>query len=659
MILGHSKVERKFSLSTLWASARRYVYSTIIKNLQFERQLIIWESSSLQRRKATSMANYPCIAIGINRYQFLVPLNCGQADAIGLRQFLVDRAGLPSNHCLLLTDSSPWIEDRSTYPSRENICRWLELDEQNLDSDKFNHNSRTWRWFFFSGWGVSWDGVDYLMPIDGNSKDIPGTGIPVRSLFTSLKAQGGNNILVLLDINRSPGLEAGQPAGAETIDLAHNMGITLILSGQLNEFSHEATGLGNGLFTTALLESLRYYQQDLTLQYLDEYLRDRTPELNEQHWRPIQTPLIIIPKEETKDRLILPTAVNLTLQEKTAAILAATGIQATTIELHNQESNNGDSTNGATVSVLKNSSLEEQLNGSLILNHSTAFNSQSSTAITRIPRAGNINKIQWWQQLLRVGGGLTVILAMIFAAFIIRNRHASNSQQALDLGVGEQKTKVENQQSQSKPLANQQETREQSNQITLAQAKGLIQPNQASLFNKAIAQARKIQPGDPLYQQAQEDISRWSQVILDLAEGRAKQGNLQGAIVAAKLVTPDNPSIYAKAQKTIAQWQVSIKQQEQNQVIIQEAKQQLVKNQASSYHGGIINLQKIPSGEPGYGEAQKLIAKWSNRIYLIANSRGSREEFAAAIQTAELVPEGTPSYELAQTAIARWKEGKP
>ncbi len=613
------------------------------------------------------MANYPCIAIGINRYQFLVPLNYGQADAIALRQFLVEQAGLPSNHCLLLTDSSPWIEDSSTYPSRENICRWLELDPQKPDPDKLNANSRTWRWFFFSGWGVSWDGVDYLMPIDGNSKDIPGTGIPVRSLFTSLKAQGGNNILVLLDINRSPGLEAGKPAGAETIELARNMGITLILSAELNEFSHEATGLGNGLFTTSLLESLRYYQQDLTLQDLDEYLRDRTPELNEQHWRPIQTPLIIIPKEETKDQLILPTAVNLTLQEKTAAILAATGIQATTVELHDQQlsTNNGNSTNGTTVSVLNNSSLEEQLNTSSILNHSPALNSQKSTAITRINR-GNIKKIEWGQQLLRLGGGLTVIIALIFGAFIIRNRQISNTQQALELGVGEEKAKVENQQSKTnneQPTTNSNNkkplTREQENQITLAQAKGLIEPNQASLFNKAITQARKIKPGDPLYQQAQEDISRWSQVILDLAEGRAKQGNLQGAIVAAKLVTPDNPSIYTKAQKTIAQWQVGIKQQEQNQAIIQEAKQQLVKNQASSYHRGIINLQKIPLGEPGYGEAQKLIDQWSNRIYLIANSRGSRQEFAAAIQTAELVPEGTPNYELAQKAIARWQEAKP
>jgi uncharacterized caspase-like protein len=72
------------------------------------------------------MANYACVAIGINRYQFLPPLSYGQADAQALRQFLVCQANLPSSQCLLLTDTSPLVGDKSTYPSRENIVNWLE-----------------------------------------------------------------------------------------------------------------------------------------------------------------------------------------------------------------------------------------------------------------------------------------------------------------------------------------------------------------------------------------------------------------------------------------------------------------------------------------------------------------------------------------------------
>ncbi|HBL14401.1 MAG TPA: peptidase C14, partial [Cyanobacteria bacterium UBA11162] len=202
------------------------------------------------------------------------------------------------------------------------------------------------------------------------------------------------------------------------------------------------------------------------------------------------------------------------------------------------------------------------------------------------------------------------------------------------------------------------ESRLEVNQQTLAQAKRLIQPNQASLFSQAIAQARQIRPGEPLYDQAQQDITRWSQVILDLAEGRAKQGNFGGAIAAAKLVPRDDPSIDGKAQQAINRWQVSAKQQQQNQRIIQSAKQQLRRNQASSYNRAINILRKIPSGQPGYAEAQQLIARWSRQIYLIANSRAWQGNLRQAIQTAALVPSGTPSYETAQKAISRWKVGR-
>ena len=50
-----------------------------------------------------------------------------------------------------------------------------------------------------------------------------------------------------------------------------------------------------------------------------------------------------------------------------------------------------------------------------------------------------------------------------------------------------------------------------------------LQDSQASTFNRAIRQARTIEPDSPFYQQAQADIIRWSQVILDIAQGRASE----------------------------------------------------------------------------------------------------------------------------------------
>src|SRR3569832_704527 len=200
------------------------------------------------------------------------------------------------------------------------------------------------------------------------------------------------------------------------------------------------------------------------------------------------------------------------------------------------------------------------------------------------------------------------------------------------------------------------QSRREANQATLDKAKRLIRYNHVSLFNKAIVQARDIKQGDPLYQQAQHFFLCWSVVILDIVEGRAEKGIYGSVIPAAQLVPKDDPSVYAKAQTTIEQWKLLSTQQKENQGIIQAAKQQIQYYQGSSYIRAIAAVRKIPSGQPGYAEAQQLIEQWSNTIYQMAQSRASQEKFQMAIQTAALVPAGTPSYDDAQKAIAKWRQ---
>ena len=584
---------------------------------------------------------HACIAIGINHYQFLPPLSYGQADAYALRQFFVNQANLPSDQCLLLSDASPLLGKQSTSPTQENIWRHLEAENKNSSSTHYC-------WFFFSGYGVSWEDVDYLMPIDGNPNDIPGTAIPVRSLFAALKSSSNDNLLVLLDINRSPGLQAGNSVGAETVALAQEMGIALILSSQLEQFSHEAAALGNGLFTAALLEALRYYHTDTTLENLDQYLRVRLPELSQHHWRPIQTPLAVIPSQEARQQLILPTA-----ETPSVAVFSAFGLP-TPIASDREENLNG----ATPVQTTPVSTVEAHLDA--------PFRAKTSpqTAPTFKAMVPNANReatselgTPLWRQLLFWGGGATLVLLLMLAAIILDWRDRSISQQAIETPRTQAVPTTSasaNMQASSTPVA----SRLQINQADLKQAKLIIRPNQASLFNQAITQARRVQPSDPLYPQARQDISRWSAVILDLAEGRAAQNNFGEAIRAAQLVPEDDPSVYNKAQQTIATWKISAKQQQQNQAIIQEAKAQLQSNQASSYRRAIIILSKILPNQPRYGEAQQLKAQWSRVIYLIAQSRASQGKFENAIQTAALVPVGTSSYEAAQKAILKWKQGQ-
>ncbi|HEY9653199.1 MAG TPA: caspase family protein [Coleofasciculaceae cyanobacterium] len=616
------------------------------------------------------MANHACVAIGINRYHFLPPLSYGQADAQAVQHFFVGQAKLPSNRCLLLTDSSSAVGDVSTYPSRDNILRWLEAGSQHSWYPDGN-----WCWFFCSGYGVSWEGVDYLLPIDGNLDDIPGTAIPMRSLFEALKAQGSENLLVLLDINRSPGLQAGTSVGAQTVELARQMDIALVLSSQLDEFSHEAAALGNGLFTAALLEALRYYHTEITLEDLAQYLRVRLPELSQHHWRPIQTPLVLIPSPEARQQLIWPAADNVVLDEQAAGKIPASvmfGASSTTSHSLAETTPNG------TAASVQNTPVPDGTQ-ELPRIPATAPNesaSDSSAMILHPARQSSTHQTPWWRALLLWGGGAALVLVLAIASLLLRNQDRVTTQQAIEAPVT-QKSPTPIPLSPSpklttSPIAVLNPTpqpsarlpltpapsRLQVNQAILTQAKAMLRSNQASMFSKAIIEARKIRPGDPLYQEAQQSITRWSEVILDLAEGRAEQGNYSSAIAAAQLVPKDNPSVYAKAQQILGQWKQMATQQKQNKAIIQTARQQVRPNQASSYNRAIATLRKIPPNQPGYAEAQQLIAQASRTIYLIAQSRASRSRFQEAIQTASLVPAGTPYSDASQKAIAKWKQGK-
>jgi len=583
------------------------------------------------------MGHYACIAIGINHYQFLAPLSYGQADAYSLRQFLVNQANLPSSEFLLLSDTSPLVDNLSTYPTQENIWRHLEADQQH------SWHTANYRWFFFSGYGVSWEGVDYLMPIDGNPDNIPGTGIPMRSLLATLKDAGGENLLVLLDINRSPGLPAGLAVGEETIAIAQEMNIAVILSSQLDQFSHEAVALGNGLFTAAVLEALRYYHTDTTLGNLDQYLRSYLPQLSQHHYRPIQNPLTIVPVEEARQHLILPTAA--TPVTIPADVLHLTGFN---VNGAHDQTNNGASIPRQKAPPM---SSEDHLTPTATTSPNSTPSLEDVTPYHR-QKTSNFDSSLGLQFIL-LGGGAVLVLVLTLAAILLSNRKILIGNQAATT-VPESNT-IATTASGKQAVAS---GRLAANQADLEQARRLLRPNQASLFNQAITQARKVQPGDPLYPQARQDISRWSGVILDLAQGRAANQNFSEAIATAQLVPEDDPATYKTAQQTIASWQLMTQQYPKNQAVIQEAKAQLQSNQASSYRRAINILSKIPPNQPGYTQAQKLTEQWSRTIYLIAQSRASQGKFENAIETVALVPSGTSSSEAAQKALLKWKQGQ-
>lgn len=155
------------------------------------------------------------------------------------------------------------------------------------------------------------------------------------------------------------------------------------------------------------------------------------------------------------------------------------------------------------------------------------------------------------------------------------------------------------------------------NIYTYNSEKQYLENNQASSFNKAIGKAKMVKPDSSLYQQTQADITRWSEVILDIAYARASQGNLSEAIAAAKLIPQDEASIELiaeQATEAIQNWLSRAQKQNLYQNHLAQAKTIVDPSQASSYNKAISVLQKIPPEVKEYSEAQILIKQWKKQI---------------------------------------------
>ena len=625
------------------------------------------------------MANYWAIAIGINQYQLFQPLSCAQADAEALEDFLVTEGGFVPKHCLVMTDTSPPIEDRLTYPTKENILLLLE------DLAATSWQPEDYLWLFFSGYGVNYKGKDYLMPAEGNPELVQETGIELRSLMQSLQL-AEMNVLLLLDINRAFGTQADAPVGEETIELAQELQLATILSCQPEQFSHESSELGHGFFTAALLEALRSGNGS-NLADLESYLSLLMPKLCQHHWRPVQNPATIIP---SRPQVILPQLAmesdfeaNAVIypEESFAVALAAPPLddypktsaergrwgEATVnssqqVKAHKVEKSKSQPVQESATSLVSQpmpeTSLRVNTKGRFIPNSSKGY-------VSRLP--SNQPSIPFWKQFILWGGG-SLLVAGLIAVVFLRNQetfrikqisktspNATASDRQVIQNLPNDRTPPVRLKNQSSAQITSSSESKKRNQAVLDLAKMSLRQTQASDLSLAIATARKIQPGEPLYEQAQENIKIWSRMILDLAEGRAKQRQYASAIAAARLITKDE-ALYAKAQAAINLWRLEGKQYVTNKTLLDAANALIKSEQASTYNRAIEVAKKVPSDQPGFDTAQKSINKWSEKILDLAKRRAAEGDSNAAIATAALVPEETATYEDAQDAIQKWQK---
>ena len=187
-----------------------------------------------------------------------------------------------------------------------------------------------------------------------------------------------------------------------------------------------------------------------------------------------------------------------------------------------------------------------------------------------------------------------------------------------------------------------------------ASSRAYLQHSQASPLNRAIRQAREIEAESPFYAEAQEDIERWSETILDIAKGRASEQNFAGAIAAAELVPQHNSttkSIAQQATEAVASWQLQAQRNDLYQSYLNQAKMSIDPRRASSYNQAIGILKKIAPGAKEYAEARHLIDRWNEQIYLIVKDRAAQGHFKQATEAAILVSEDSSYHQLAKDSI--------
>jgi uncharacterized caspase-like protein len=453
------------------------------------------------------MANQACISIGINQYQFLPSLSYGMADAVAIEDFFVDAAGWQPQQCLLLTDTSGESDRKSTYPTRENINRWLKQ----WSWDKLQHGDLLW--FFFSGCGVSFGEDDYLIPIDGKTEDLANTCISIRQLYRQFHDIGVNAI-VFLDANHAQHLSLGGGIGQATTKFAREYQVPTFLSCQSHEFSHEDAGLGHGLFTTALLETLNYHP-DLNLETIETYLASRLPELSEHHWKPAQTPLAIIPPGVSIYRPVFSA----TTQSSISAMVPEVIYTPPPPPVFGQN----DTYAAYTPPVATLVTPAPTATGAIVTRNRTSSRRKS------FPHWAKISFLL--ASLVAAGGGIYAFKSQLSTS---DNRPSQDSS--------------------TNPIATTAVIATPQVADLLQQAKLFVKPGDATSRYQAILAARKIPVTTPeAAKEIQQSIEGWSQEIYQIAQGYASQQHWRLAIDTAKMV-PIDTSNYVAVQAAMAQW---------------------------------------------------------------------------------------------------------
>ncbi len=207
--------------------------------------------------------------------------------------------------------------------------------------------------------------------------------------------------------------------------------------------------------------------------------------------------------------------------------------------------------------------------------------------------------------------------------------------------------------------------------INLAQAWRNAWTGTIPSLQAAMAIAKNIGYDRPMYNKAQELISRWSLEIqdvahLDRARGLAQGGTvneLNAAITEAQFI-PDNNPRASDRDKQIARWRGQVETIE-DQPYLNRAEQIASGSDINSLQAAINQASQVRSGRALYREARSKIRSWNRKIEQIQDqpyldqaeqiaSGSDINSLQAAVNQASQIRSGRALYEEAQSKIVTW-----
>lgn len=193
-------------------------------------------------------------------------------------------------------------------------------------------------------------------------------------------------------------------------------------------------------------------------------------------------------------------------------------------------------------------------------------------------------------------------------------------------------------------ISNLQTTREES--VKLRKAETIAEQGGLENLLEAIKQLNSIGEKSYLYKEAQKLITQYSRQMMDLAEEKLEQKDLEGALSILSKI-PDN---------------AKLKEEIKDFTELAKAQAQTWQGTVASLEAAIAAAQKITPNRPLYAKAQELINDWQENIKGLAYlekarnlaSKGTISDLKAAISQAELITKSNPRWQEAQEEIARW-----